>query len=134
VPREASKIGADWHVDLLGKQGVPGIETGNEYFIIFIDRRSRYRLGFGLKGNTVESILFAASRWYQKAVLKAKAMGPANLNDAKLDFKRVRFKDSEDTPIRPIWDKRVYSRRLPTLAGHYPYRPIQRTAIKSYSY
>jgi hypothetical protein len=38
VPRETSEIGADWHVDLLGKQGVPGIETGNKYFIIFIGR------------------------------------------------------------------------------------------------
>jgi hypothetical protein len=62
VPREASEIGADWHVDLLGKQAVPGIETGNKYFIIFIDRSSRYRLEFGLKSNNFESILFAVNR------------------------------------------------------------------------
>jgi transposase InsO family protein len=79
VHREASEIGADWHVDLLGKQAVQGIETGNEYFIIFIDRFSRYRLGFGLKSNTVESILFALNRWYQNAILKAKALGSTNI-------------------------------------------------------
>ena len=79
VPREASEIGANWHVDLLGKQAVSGLETGNKYFIIFIDRFSRYRLGFGLKSNNVESILLAVNRWYKKAVLKAKALGTANL-------------------------------------------------------
>ena len=55
VEKEDSEVGLDWHVDLLGRQEIPAIVTEHLYFVMFTDRRSRFRYGFGLKRDNISS-------------------------------------------------------------------------------
>ena len=73
VDKDESEVGRDWHVDLLGRQEVPAIVTGHACFIMFTDRRSRKRYGFGLVDNSEEEIILAINRWNSKCLSKVRA-------------------------------------------------------------
>jgi len=72
IPLESSLPGTEWSVDLMGKNDTPALVTGNHYFIIFTDRKTRLRFGLGLKNNAEESILVAIEEWNKRFVVRAK--------------------------------------------------------------
>jgi hypothetical protein len=73
VNKDDSEVGLDWHVDLLGRQDVPGLVTGNFTFILYTDRKSRKKFGFGIADNTEEEILLAVNRWNTQCLAKVRA-------------------------------------------------------------
>jgi hypothetical protein len=62
----------------MGKNDTPALVTGNHYFIIFTDRKTRLRFGLGLKNNAEESILVAIEEWNKRFVVRAKEWYSSN--------------------------------------------------------
>jgi hypothetical protein len=94
VDREASKLGMDWHVDLLGKHQEPALGTKNEYIVVFTDRYSRYRVVYGARSNDEAAIIQVVIAWNEGYVMKAKAWTqdqtshtPISLYSDNLEFK-----------------------------------------------
>jgi hypothetical protein len=56
----------------MGRNDTPALVTGNHYFIIFTDRKTRIRYGLGLKTHAEESILSAVEEWNKMFVVRAK--------------------------------------------------------------
>jgi hypothetical protein len=73
VDKDHSEAGMDWHVDVLGRQDIPGLVTQHLTFIMFTDRKTRFRYGFGLLDNGEDEIILAVDRWDKKCLTRVRA-------------------------------------------------------------
>ena len=73
VDKDNSEVGVDWHVDVLGRQDIPALVTHHLTFIMFTDRKTRFRYGFGLLDNGEDEIILAVDRWDKKCLTRVRA-------------------------------------------------------------
>jgi hypothetical protein len=84
----------------MGKNDTPALVTGNHYFIIFTDRKTRLQFGLGLKNNAEESILVAIEEWNRMFVVRAKEWYSSNKkkihNSLLSDNLELKYKKIQD--------------------------------------